>query len=132
MKKTKPLVLGSVLALLITGGVAQAKAKHYNEDVGAFNGSAYTGYLKQSGLNGTEEIDIFSTKVGGNYTVDMRAQRDSGADRYSKWVRDMGDNESASIKRNYIQSSDAAYRLQISNDLSTPVKVNCYGDFTAW
>lgn len=131
MGKTKPIVLVSALALLLTGGVVQAGHNYedYKEDVGAFNGSAFTDYQKQTGLNGTEEISVDNDNVGGNYTVDIRAQRNNGVNRESNWMQDVGDNMSFTITRNYIQESDSSYRLQISNDLSTPVKVEVYGMF---
>ena len=134
MKKTKALVLGSALALLATGGVVQAGSSYeaYNKNVGEFNGSAYTHYQQQTGLNGTENITFNNENTGGDYTVDIRGQRNSGYSPNTNWVQNVGDNEWWDITRNIRQDADSSYRLQISNDLSTPVKVNVYGKFKTY
>jgi hypothetical protein len=135
MKKVKGLVLGSALALLVTGGVVQAGEQWvgYNENVGAFNGSAYSAYSGMTGyLSFTEKISFSSYNVGGDYTVDVRAQRSGGVDPYSNWVRQVGDDEGYTINRQFLAEEGDGYRLQFSNDLSTPVKVNVTGSFKTY
>lgn len=134
MKKTKSIVLGSALTLLLTGGVVQAGPYYegYNEDVGAFNGSAYTHYQQMTGTNGHEKITFYNEQTGGDYTVDIRGQRDSGSWKNTGWVQNVGDDEWWDINTNIIQTSDSSYRLQFSNDLSTPVKVNVKGKFKTY
>lgn len=134
MKKTKTLVLGSALALLVTGGVVQAGSswEDYNVNVGAFNGSAYTHYQKTIASTLTETVSFSTEKVGGDYTVDIRYQRDSGNYRSTKWVQNVGDNETWTIYSDILVDKGDGYRLQISNDLTTPVKVNVYGDFKTY
>ncbi|WML42056.1 hypothetical protein RCG19_10755 [Neobacillus sp. OS1-2] len=135
MKKVKSLVLGSALALLVTGGVVQAGENWvgYNKDVGAFNGSAYTGYVGMTGyLTTGERIAFVSSNVGGDYTVDIRAQRSGGIDPNTSWIRNVGDNVKGSWERVYLNQEGEGYRLQFSNDLSTPVKVNVTGTFKTY
>jgi hypothetical protein len=132
MKKTKGLILGSTLALLVAGGVAQASSswKSYNLNVGSFNGSAYTAYSPMSGyLTTAETINVHSFTVGGDYTVDIRGQRSGGVEPNTSWIRSVGDSDNYTITRSYLNSGDFGYRLQISNDLTTPVKVNVTGEF---
>ena len=120
----------SAFGLLITGGVAEASTTYdsYSKKVPAFNGSAYTGYQGMTGYDTkSETIDIISKSVGGDYTVDIRAQRDSG--EKTPWQRNVGDDTSWTFYTNYLNDSDHSYRLQLSNDLSTPVKVLATGSF---
>nr|WP_259547128.1 hypothetical protein [Heyndrickxia oleronia] len=132
MKKIKTLVIGSAFGLLLTGGLAQASTtyQNYSLTVGAFNGSAYTSYQKLTGYATVEEtINFHSDSVGGDYTVDVRGQRNSGKDPNTKWIRNVGDNESHTITTGVLAESSSSYRLQFSNDLTTPVKVAVKGKF---
>ncbi|MBW0934215.1 hypothetical protein [Priestia megaterium] len=132
MKKGKALVLASAFGLLITGGVAQASTtfKSYSKSVPRVNGSAYTGYQKMTGYDTVlETIDVDSKSVGGDYTIDIRGQRDGGKDPNTPWIRNAGDNESYTIKTNVVNSNKYSYRLQLSNKLATPVAVLATGSF---
>ncbi|MCM3016674.1 hypothetical protein M3582_01130 [Priestia megaterium] len=132
MKKGKALALVSAFGLLITGGVAEASTDFvpYKKKVPAFNGSAYTSYQQLTGYDTVlETINVVSTSVGGDYTVDIRGQRNTGKDRYTDWERNVGDNYAFNWAREILNSSDSAYRLQLSNDLSTPVEVLATGSF---
>ncbi|MGG1218218.1 hypothetical protein ABE236_12265 [Priestia endophytica] len=132
MKKVKTLVLGSALGLLIMGGTAQASSSYYtySEKVGAFNGSAYTYWQTVEGTTHNERIDAYSKSVGGDYTIDMRAARNSGANIVTQWARNVGDNKYVTFNRTGILSSPGSQiRLQLSNKLSTPVQVSATGKF---
>lgn len=130
MKKIKALVLGSAFGLLITGGIAQAKTswQNYSEIVGAFNGSAYTDYQDVEDFTRVEaKIDIHSDSVGGDYTIDVRGQSNHGYN--TSWVRNVGDNKYYTIYTGHLVQPGLAYRLQFSNDLTTPVKVAVKGQW---
>lgn len=135
MKKTKLIFMGVVFSLLVTGGMVQAGHNYegYNKDVGAYNGSAWSIYQRHTGLNGTELITVQHKTTSGDYTVDIRAQRNTGANVYTAWARNIGDNRFITFDRHPIlQSINAYHRLEFSNDLTTPVKVNVVGSFKTW
>ncbi|PAF36231.1 hypothetical protein CHH58_13345 [Terribacillus saccharophilus] len=130
--KTKIVVLGTALTLLVAGGGAQAATswQSYNKNVPSFNGYAYSYASKQTGLHGNEEINVDHKSTGGSYVVDVRAERDKGVSRNTSWKRNVGDNVSWTWYRNIVQSGSASYyRLAFSNDVSTPVSVNVKGSF---
>lgn len=135
MKKVKGLVLGSALALLVTGGVVQAGEKWvgYNTDVGPFNGSGYTSYSEMTGyLMFSETISVINDSVESDYVVDIRGQRNGGNYRNTDWVRNVGDKQSFEISRKILAEAGDKYRLQISNDLTTPTTVTVKGSFKTW
>ncbi|WP_394530946.1 hypothetical protein [Priestia aryabhattai] len=132
MKKGRTIALLSALGLLVTGGIAEASTDFvpYKEKVPSFNRSAFTDYQQLTGYDTVlETINVVSTSVGGDYTVDIRGQRNTGKDRYTDWERNVGDNYAFNWARPIVNSSDSAYRLQISSDLSTPVEVLATGSF---
>ncbi|MCM3364910.1 MULTISPECIES: hypothetical protein [Bacillaceae] len=134
MKKSKGVILGLALALLVAGGVTQAASKvtRFNVNVAPFNGSAYTGWDRVSGtIQYVESIHYSLFSVGGDYTVDLRAQRAHDNAR-TPWARNQGDNSGATWYTNYTANHDHYWRLEISNDLTTPVKVNVQGFFTTY
>lgn len=134
MKKSNIIFLGIVFLLLVTGGFVQAGQNYdsYNKDVGAYNGSAWSIYQRDSGL-GTEKITVQHKTTSGDYTVDIRAQRNNGSNRNTAWARNIGDDRFITFDRgNILQSVNSYHRLEFSNKLTTPVKVNVVGSFKTW
>ncbi|MDE7425915.1 MAG: hypothetical protein K2N51_19825 [Lachnospiraceae bacterium] len=96
----------------------------YNTTVGKFNGSGYSDYQTKaiSGANGW----IYSTRVGGNYTVDVRMNSSAGN---GSWLRNLNDGTSASLPGNSAQTAGKSIRLKFSNDITTPVNVQVEGSW---
>lgn len=115
---------GAVLVGVAGIGVAVAGTTNvaYSTSVAPFNGSGYTAYQTQatSGASG----QLHSTSVGGSYVVDARMDGPSNSD----WVRNVTDNDSRTLTGND-NGSGAAVRLQLSNDLNTPLSVQASGSW---
>ncbi|MFE4430897.1 hypothetical protein ACFRH9_28660 [Peribacillus butanolivorans] len=130
--KSKTLLFGLTFALLTAGGAAQAAStlKSYNEDVGAFNGSAYTDSQTMYEEFGAEKAKVNSQNVSGDYTVDVRINTTSPKSRNSSWKRNLGDTQTFTFTSEYHASSETKQRVQFSNDLTTPKTVNVKGTWT--
>lgn len=127
--KSKTLLFGLTFALLTAGGTAQAARtlQSYNEDVGAFNGSAYTDTQRMYEEFGGTKAKVNSQKVSGDYTVDVRIVTTEPARRYSAWKQNLGDTDTRTFTSDYHASSDIVQKVQFSNDITTPKTVNVTG-----
>ncbi|MFC9601656.1 hypothetical protein ACFTQL_28340 [Peribacillus butanolivorans] len=127
--KSKTLLFGLTFALLTAGGTAQAAStlKSYNEDVGAFNGSAYTATQRMYEEFGGEKAVVNSQKVSGDYVVDVRIVTTEPKSRYSGWKRNLGDTDTRTFTSEYHASSETVQKVQFSNDITTPKTVNVLG-----
>lgn len=124
-KVIKAVTLGSV-AVMMFSTVAWAGTSYstYSTTVGRFNGSGYTAYQTKSiaGANGY----IKSTKVGGDYVVDVRMVSPSGN---GSWLRDVDDTTSAYVPGKSSQLDGCQVRLEFSNDITTPVNTQVEGSW---
>ncbi|WP_312475265.1 hypothetical protein [Neobacillus sp.] len=125
--KKKLAILGLTVVLLTTAGIAQAGSYAFNLNVGAFNGSAYTSW-ENDPTNNDLFVRVNMSNVGGGYTVDVRdnmMSHNTGYITSTAWVRSVGSNTAW----HWSGSRNGSYqdRIQFSNDLLTPVKVNVYG-----
>ena len=127
--KKKLIVLGLATGLLTTAGIGQAMMTGFNENVGAYNGSAYTDW-KSDPTDNDLYVRVNVENVGGSYTVDVRDNMkkiSNGATDNTAWVRSVGDQTAW----RWQGSRTGAYkdRIEFSNDLTTPVTVNVYGSW---
>ena len=97
----------------------------YSTTVGRFNGSGYTSYQTKS--SGNDKGYLYSNAVGGSYTVDARMVSASG-DK-AKWVRDVDDNSYYDLPKHTNMNSGKSVRVEFSNDLTTPVRVQVEGQW---
>ena len=122
-KILKAATLGCA-AVMMFSTVAWAGTSYsgYNTTVGRFNGSGYSGYQTKSiaGANGY----IKSTKVGGDYVVDVRMNSSAGN---GAWLRNVGDNTSDYVPGKSTQLNGTSVRLEFSNDITTPVNTQVEG-----
>ncbi|SEN68752.1 hypothetical protein SAMN05192533_11774 [Mesobacillus persicus] len=125
--KKKLAILGLSVGLLTAAGSAQAISYGFNEEVGAFNGSAVTSW-KPDPTNNDMYVRVNMSNVEGSYTVDVRdnmRKLSSGSISNTAWKQSVGDETAW----RWQGSRTGAYedRIQFSNDLTTPVKVTVYG-----
>ncbi|MCQ4925156.1 hypothetical protein CIW83_05345 [Tissierella sp. P1] len=123
--KQKGNVSMLLIALIIMGSVsayAGTSWSSFSTTVPRFNGSGYTSYQTKSISSEDAEVDI--DYVGGDYEVDIRLVSQN---RNSKWERNVVDGMFFYIP-NSVQAGERC-RLEISNDLSTPVKVQVEGEW---
>lgn len=118
------VVTSAVLLLFGSSVYAGTTMKDYSTTVGRFNGSGYTSYQTKTYTN--EKGKLYSNSVGGNYTVDVRMCSSTG--KKASWVRDVDDNTTYAIPTNKdsIKAGNSV-RLEFSNDLTTPVRVQVEG-----
>jgi len=120
------VITSAVVLLLGSSAYAGTTMEDYGTTVGRFNGSGFTSY--QTKTYTSEKGFLYSNAVGGNYTVDVRMV--SSARKKAKWVRDVDDNTHYSIPTNKdtIKKGNNV-RLEFSNDLTTPVRVEVEGQW---
>ncbi|WP_035770112.1 hypothetical protein [Arthrobacter castelli] len=127
MRRKSHIITGLAATALIFTGAAAANAggslQGYNTTVGKFNGSGYTGFQKKSIPGATGELE--SSRVGGNYVVDVRMIHKGSND--GAWTRNVTDYTLYYLY-NDIPGGNST-RLQFSNDITTPVNVQVVG---AW
>lgn len=116
--------VGITTMLFAATAFAGTSKTGYNTTVGKFNGSGYSDYQKKatSGANGW----IYSTRVGGSYTVDVRMNSTAGN---GAWLRNLNDGTSASLPGHSSQTAGSSVRLKFSNDITTPVNVQVEGSW---
>lgn len=121
----KAAVVTSAALLLFGSSVyAGTSMESYSTTVGKFNGSGYTSY--QTKTYTIDKGELYSNAVGGNYNVDVRMC--SSANKKAKWIRDVDDNTTYEIPTNSKEiKAGNNVRLEFSNDLTTPVKVQVEG-----
>ena len=119
------IVTGTAIMLFGTAVSAGTTMQDYSTTVGRFNGSGYTSYQTKS--SGNDKGLLYSNAVGGSYTVDARMESRSG-DK-AKWVRDVDDNTYYSLPKHTNMTSGSSVRLEFSNDLTTPVRVQVEGQW---
>lgn len=123
----KVAVLTSAVVLMFGSSVyAGTSMEKYSTTVGKFNGSAFSSY--QTKTYTIDKGELYSNAVGGHYTVDVRMC--SSAGKKARWIRDVDDNTTYEIptNRNTIKAGNNV-RLEFSNDLTTPVKVQVEGSW---
>lgn len=110
--------------MMTSAAMAGTSYSKYNTTVGRFNGNGYTDYQTKatSGANGY----IKSTKVGGDYVVDVRMNSSSGN---GSWVRDLDDNDNRSLSGSAKMKKGCSVRAHFSNDWNTPVAVQVIGQW---
>lgn len=115
---------GLATMLFATAAFAGTSTTGYNTTVGKFNGSGYSTYQTKAtaGANGW----IYSTRVGGNYKVDVRMDSPSGN---GSWLRSVDDGTSASLPGSSSQITGASVRLKFSSNITTPVNVQVEGSW---
>lgn len=123
IKKTV-LTAGVAVMMMTSAAVAGSSYSHYNTTIGKFNGNGYTGYQTKNtaGANGY----IKSTKVGGDYVVDVRMNGPSGN---GSWVRNLDDKDNRSLPGSAKMKKGCLVRAQFSNDWNTPVAVQVVGQW---
>ncbi|MFT4167230.1 MAG: hypothetical protein QM650_18500 [Microlunatus sp.] len=117
-----PLVAGALLASGAGLAVAGTSYSNFSTTVGKLNGNGYTGTQTKSGT-GTNG-NITTSQVGGSYQVDARLQKSNGSSSGS-WKKNLDDGDSASLPNSI--SSGSSTRVNLNNDLTTPVDVQVTG-----
>ena len=123
---TKAAIVTGAVLMLFGGAVSAGTSMvDYSTTVGRFNGSGYTSY--QTKTYSSDKGFLYSNAVGGSYTVDARMVSISG-DK-AKWVRDVDDNSYYSLPKHTNMNSGKSVRVEFSNDLTTPVRVQVEGQW---
>jgi hypothetical protein len=127
--RKRVLVIASLMLLTITGMSAYAKDASdfitYSTTVPRFNGSGYTSY--ETKVLSSEDAQLQSDIVGGDYVVDARVQASKGT---GAWERNVDDNDFRYLD-NSVQSANQC-RVQFSNDLTTSVNVQVEGSWACY
>lgn len=116
------VVAGAILLVFGSCAFAGTTMEKYSTTVGRFNGSGFTEY--QTKAFSGEDGYLYSNAVGGNYVVDVRmisSKKEKGS-----WVRDVDDNRSYYLPAKTLRSGRNV-RLEFSNDITTPVRVQVAG-----
>lgn len=116
------VVAGAILLMFGSCAFAGTTLERYSTTVGRFNGSGFTEYQTKTFTG--EEGYLYSNAVGGNYVVDVRmvtSKKEKGP-----WVRDVDDNRSYCLPGKTLRSGRNV-RLELSNDITTPVRVQVAG-----
>lgn len=123
---TKAAIVTGAVLMLFGGAVSAGTSMvDYSTTVGRFNGSGYTGY--QTKASGNDKGYLYSSSVGGKYTVDARMVASSG--EKAKWVRDVDDKSSYILPKHNNMNSGKSVRVEFSNDITTPVNVQVEGSW---
>lgn len=127
MKKKICILLGIVCIASSLTAFAGGMFENYSVIVGKFNGSAYTDYQVKQNKNRAGHLN--SSKVGSDYTVDVRMIDENL--NGGKWVTNVGDDTLCILSvPSRVENADNV-GVKFSNDLTTPVKVECLGNWAS-